>query len=89
MLDAIKKTCEGYTLESLTQNIKWVEYILGIVDDARQYANNWMKIFQKQSIVEFNMRHSAGKILSMTGGELECNKCSHNLMHWTVPFFFN
>ena len=42
IMETIKKTCEGYTLESPDGIIKWVKHILVLVDDAWQYVNDWI-----------------------------------------------
>ena len=37
----IEKKCEGCQMNSPNKKIKWIKYIMGFVDDKRQYANDW------------------------------------------------
>ena len=41
MMDTIEQNCEGCTIHSPDKKLTWTKHILGLVDDARQYANDW------------------------------------------------
>ena len=57
MMDTIEQNCERCTIYSPDKKITWVKHILGLVDDARQYANDW----NNNNIVQIlnNLQHSS------------------------------
>ena len=47
-----KKTCQDYPLSSPDQHINWYKYIIGYVDNKRQYLIGWNSIILHDIIKE-------------------------------------
>lgn len=69
IMETIKKTCEGYTLESPDGIIKWVKHILVLVDDAWQYVNDWITNDINQILRTLQDSSHTWKLLLNTTGE--------------------
>lgn len=41
MMTNTEKICKGCTIVSQSRSGTWVKYILGLIDDTRQYENDW------------------------------------------------
>ena len=59
------------------------KYILGFVDDKRQYSNDWNE--NKLATIITQLKQAAqswGHLLYTTGGKLESSKCGIYIMEW-------
>ena len=83
MMDTIEYTCDGFIIYSSDGIIKWVKYIIGLVDDARQYTNNWTDNDINQIL--YNLHDSSQTwehLLNTTGGKSEIPKCAIYTLKW-------
>ena len=83
MMNTIEQNCEGCTIYSLDLKITRVKHILSLVDDARQYANDW----NDNNIVQIlnHLQQSSQTwehLLHTTGGKLEIPKCAIYILEW-------
>ena len=92
MMATIEQNCEGCTIHSPDKKLTWTKHILGLVDDARQYANDWNDNNMVQ--IQNYLQHSSQTwehLLHTTGGKLEIPKCAIYTLEWDfdeqgIPF---
>ena len=76
MMNLISQICNGLEIISPDKQITWTKHILGLVDDARQYSNDW-KNNQMTNVIS-KLQHASQTwehLLATTCGKLEIPKC--------------
>ena len=94
-METIEKTCSGFDTTSPDCSLSYKLHINGLVDDKRQYANDWRKNSEK--IICDNLQTATSsweQILHTSGGALELSKCAWYLINWEftpsgIPFISN
>ena len=77
MMNLISKICHGLEIISPDKKITWTKHIIGLVDDARQYSNDWTSnqmtnILSQLQHVSQTWEH----LLATIGEKLEISKCT-------------
>ena len=91
-METIEKTCTGFDITSPDHEVSYKLRIIGLVDDKRQYANDWNNNSEKTICKNLQTAASSWEqILHTSGGALELFKCTWYLRNWDftssgVPF---
>ena len=81
MIRVIEKSCSGCVMSSPNQLYQLTKYVLGFVDDKRQYSNDWKENNLAKIVTQ--LKHAAQSwehLLYTTGGKLEISKCGIYIM---------
>ena len=92
MMETIEKPCTGLDITSPDHTVSYKLHIIGLVDDKRQYANDWTN--NSEITICNNLQTAASsweQILHTSGGALELFKCAWYLIQWDftssgIPF---
>ena len=76
--------CKSSEIESPNGKFKWENYVLGSVDDARQYLNDWKSNNRRHIIKKLkHTSHTWEHLLFASGGKLEIHKYAFYVLEWT------
>ena len=70
-------------MSSLDHQLNWNKYIIGYVNDNRQYSNNWKYNTLQQIITQLQFVSQSWEHLIFTsGGKFEISKCRLYIIEW-------
>ena len=80
-MKVIEKKCEGCQMNSPDKKIQSIKYILGFVDDKRQYSNDWNNSNLTNALNKLHHTAQPWQHLQFkSGGKLKINKCKVYIM---------
>ena len=82
-METVGKTCKGFGISSPDYSLSYTIYIIGLVDDKLQHANDWKE--QSETTICDNLQRAASswkQILYTSGEALELTKCAWYLITW-------
>ena len=75
MITTIEKEYKGCNMSSSAKSISWTKFIIGFIDDNRQYSNDWINndILNVLNKIKLSTQ-SWENLLHTGGGSLEMSK---------------
>ena len=83
MMETVETTCKGFDILSPDYSLSHTIHIIGLVDDKRQYTNDWKE--QWETTICDNLQRAASsweKIFHTSDGALELTKYAWYLITW-------